>query len=183
MQPEIQLSEEAISYLADISEKEGKTDLRIGISNPGTSLSQCFITFSTGQQEQDRVLKYQGFTLAYEQRLALFLDGLDVHYSRNRMGGRLRIKAPNIKTMPELPEGADLHLKASAILELYVNPVLAEHQGGVVVDRTEDNRVFLKFGGNCLGCGNAERTLTEFVEKTLKEHLPEIEAVSEVIKH
>lgn len=183
MQPEIQISEEAIDYLAHISEKEGNPDLRIGVTNPGTSLSQCFITFNSGEAEQDKVLKYRGFTIAYEERLGMFLDGMNVHYSKNRMGGRLRIKAPNIKHMPDLPDDADLHLKAAAVLEVYVNPALAEHQGGVVVDRTEGNKVFLKFGGNCLGCGNAEKTLTEFVEKTLKEHLPEIEAVSEVTKH
>jgi len=183
MQPEIQISEAAIDYLAHIGEKEGNSDLRVGVSNPGTSLSQCFITFNTQPQNGDRVLEYSGFTLTYDERLSLFIDGLDVHYSKNRMGGKLRIKAPNIKQMPDLPEDADLHLKASAVLEAYVNPALAEHQGGVVVDRTEENKVFLKFGGNCLGCGNAERTLTEFVEKTLKEHLPEIEAVSEVTMH
>ncbi len=183
MQPEINISDSAIDYLTHVSAQEGNSDLRIGVTNPGTSLSQCFITFNSEQQAEDKILKYSGFTLAYEERLSLFIDGLDVHYSKNRMGGRLRIKAPNIKHMPELPEDASLHLKAASVLESYVNPALAEHQGGVVVDRTEGNRVFLKFGGNCLGCGNAEKTLTEFVETTLKEHLPEIEAVSEVTKH
>lgn len=183
MQPEIQLSDSAVSYLAYICEQEGKGDLRIGVSNPGTPISQCYITFNSDQESRDQTLSYEGFTLSFEQRLAQFIDGLDVHYSENRMGGRLRIKAPNIKHFPELPDDADLGLRAAAILEQHVNPALAEHQGSVVVDRTEGNTVFLKFGGNCLGCGNAERTLTEFVETTLKEHLPEIEAVSEVTKH
>jgi len=183
MIPDIQITESALDYLALISEQEGNRELRIGVSNPGTSLSQCFITFSSAPQALDRVLTYAGFTLAYEESLSLFLDGMAVHYSKNRMGGKLRIKAPNIKHIPDLPDDADLKLRATAVLEQYVNPALAEHQGGVVVDRTEGNKVFLKFGGNCLGCGNAERTLTEFVETTLKQYLPEIEAVSEVTKH
>lgn len=183
MQPDIQISESARAYLARISAQEGNSDLRIGVSHPGTSLSQCFITFNSESSHEDRVLDYEGFTLAHEARLSPFIDGLDVHYSKNRMGGRLRIKAPNIKKVPELAEDAPLALRAAVVLELHVNPVLAEHQGGVVVDRTEGNKVFLKFGGNCLGCGNAEKTLTEFVETKLKAHLPEIEAVSQVIKH
>lgn len=183
MQPDIQISEPAISYLARISEQEGNASLRIGVSHPGTSLSQCFITFNSADQPEDHALEYEGFTLSYEKKLTQFIDGMNVHYSKNRMGGRLRIQAPNIKRVPELSADSPLSMRAAAVLELYVNPALAEHQGGVIVDRTEGNTVFLKFGGNCLGCGNAEKTLTEFVETTLKEHLPEIEAVSEVTKH
>ncbi len=183
MQPDIQISEMAISYLARISEQEGNANLRIGVSNPGTSLSQCFITFNSSALDEDQILEYEGFTLSYEEKLTQFIDGMDVHYSKNRMGGKLRIKAPNIKRVPELSPDSPLTMRAAAVLELYVNPALAEHQGGVIVDRVEGNKVFLKFGGNCLGCGNAEKTLTEFVETTLKEHLPEIEAVSEVTKH
>ncbi|WP_296055742.1 NifU family protein [uncultured Amphritea sp.] len=183
MQPEILISAAAINYLAQITEQEGNKDLRIGVSNPGTSISQCFITFDSEKNLEDAVLEYNGFNLSYEQKLSGFIDGLDVHYSKNRMGGKLRIKAPNMTVMPDLPPNADLSLRAAAALEMYVNPALAEHQGGVVVERIEGNKVFLKFGGNCLGCGNAERTLTEFVETTLKEHLPEIETVSAVMKH
>lgn len=183
MRADIQMTESAQDYLSQVASNEGNTELRIGVSHPGTSLSQAFITFNKEQDCDDEVHQYAGFNLRYSRSLALFINGMAINYRKNRMGGNLHLKAPNIKVMPELPEDADLSLKVSAVLEAHVNPALAEHQGGVAVDRIEDNRVYLKFGGNCLGCGNAERTLVDFVEKTLKEHLPEIEAVSDVTRH
>jgi len=183
MRADIQLTDTAQDYLSQVATNEGNPDLRIGVSHPGTSLSQAFITFNKETTDDDEIHQYGDFNLRYSRSLALFIDGLAINYRTNRMGGNLHLKAPNIKTMPDLPADADLSLKVSAILEGHVNPALAEHQGGVAVDRIEGESVYLKFGGNCLGCGNAERTLVDFVEKTLKEHLPEIETVSDVTRH
>src|SRR5579875_2911847 len=46
-----------------------------------------------------------------------------------------------------------------------------------------DNEVVLRFGGGCQGCGMADVTLKQGVEKTLRERFPEITAVRDATDH
>lgn len=179
----IHVTEQAGQYLAEMAARENCRELRLGVQYPGTPISQCYLSFSQERSSDDEVVEFEGFRLRYKRALAGFIEGLSVEYRQNRMGSEVRLKAPNLHNLQQPPEDADLELRANWVLNQHVNPSLAEHQGSVIVDRVEGEKVWLKFGGNCLGCGNAEKTLVEFVEKTLLEHLPEIEAISEVTMH
>ena len=44
-----------------------------------------------------------------------------------------------------------------------------------VIDQT---KAVLRFGGGCQGCGMVDLTLKDGVEKTLKDNIPELTAVS-----
>ena len=114
MRADIQMTESAQDYLSQVASNEGNTELRIGVSHPGTSLSQAFITFNKEQDSDDEVHQYAGFNLRYSRSLALFINGMAINYRKNRMGGNLHLKAPNIKVMPELPEDAEERRDADA---------------------------------------------------------------------
>ena len=58
------------------------------------------------------------------------------------------------------------------------------HKGNVsLVDILEGGIVVLRFGGGCQGCGMANMTLKQGIERTLKEKLPEIQEVRDATDH
>ena len=96
-----------------------------------------------------------------------FLDGAEIDYATQATGGQLQIRAPKIKG--EAPaESASLVERVRWIVEHEINPQLAQHRGHVAVQEvTADGVVVLRFGGGCHGCGMADVTLKQGIEKTL----------------
>ncbi len=52
-----------------------------------------------------------------------------------------------------------------------------------LVDVVEEGIAVLRFGGGCQGCGQADYTLKEGIEKTLLERIPELKGVRDVTDH
>ena len=70
------------------------------------------------------------------------------------------------------------------MVENEVNPQLAQHRGSVSVQEvTADGVVVLSFGGGCHGCGMADVTLKQGIEKTLLEKVPGVTAVRDATDH
>ena len=69
-------------------------------------------------------------------------------------------------------------------LQTEINPGLASHGGQVsLVDVVDDGIAVLQFGGGCQGCGQADVTLKEGIERTLLERIPELKGVRDVTDH
>ncbi|MBN1781848.1 NifU family protein [bacterium] len=67
--------------------------------------------------------------------------------------------------------------KVEEALEI-VRPMLQRDGGDVeLVDVTEDGIVKVRLQGACAGCPMSQMTLTQGVERILKQHVPEIKAV------
>lgn len=71
---------------------------------------------------------------------------------------------------------------AKVIIE-QINPDLASHQGGVILVDIKDNIAYVRMMGGCQGCGMANVTLTEGIEQTIKQAVPEITGVKDVTHH
>ena len=70
------------------------------------------------------------------------------------------------------------------VLETEINPMLAAHKGRVALEEvTADGVVVLRFGGGCHGCGMVDVTLRNGIEKTLRQHVPEVSAVRDATDH
>ncbi|HRE32446.1 MAG TPA: NifU family protein, partial [Candidatus Berkiella sp.] len=81
-------------------------------------------------------------------------------------------------------EDSTLAERVNYILNNEINPNLASHGGRVsLVEITPNNEVVLRFGGGCHGCGMADVTLKQGIEKTLMSQLPEVTAVIDVTDH
>ncbi len=46
-----------------------------------------------------------------------------------------------------------------------------------------DKIVYLQMGGGCQGCGMASVTLSQGIERILREQVPEIEGIEDVTNH
>lgn len=188
MIPDIRITEAAAAHFRGMLDKQERDDvqLRIYVLHPGTSLGHCGIAYwrpEAGTPE-DAHLDCDGFRLHYSSEQAPFLDGASVDYKKTFSGHTLSLQAPKAKQVLPVDENSPLAHRITHVLETEVNPHLAEHSGTVMLGEIRPGGVVtLKFGGGCHGCGHAELTLHDTVEKTLRERFPEITAVIDETVH
>jgi Fe/S biogenesis protein NfuA len=74
---------------------------------------------------------------------------------------------------------------AAAVLEQSVNPAIASHGGRAdLVALDEDKKVaYVKLSGGCQGCAMSRMTLSQGIETSLREAIPELEGVIDVTDH
>lgn len=73
--------------------------------------------------------------------------------------------------------------RVAQVLDKSVNPAIAMHGGRADLVAVEDGTVFVQLSGGCQGCGLATVTLSQGIEVSLKEAVPEIERVVDVTDH
>lgn len=67
--------------------------------------------------------------------------------------------------------------KISEVIEQKVNPVLAEHYGGAVLTKYEDNIVWIKLTGSCCSCPSAQNTVEDVVKRIIIEECDNVKDV------
>ena len=77
----------------------------------------------------------------------------------------------------------DLKTRVQELIESMINPAVAGHGGFVELVDVQDNRVYLQMGGGCQGCGAADVTLKQGIERLIKEEIPEIAEVLDATDH
>lgn len=164
---------------------ESGLGLRISVNQPGTPNASCDLQFCPQGQHQvdDRVIPYAAFNLYVALTSENWLEQAQIDFEENATGGQLTIRAPGIKGS-EPPGDAPMERRIEWLLEAEINPSLASHGGRVsLVEITRNMEVVLQFGGGCHGCGMADVTLKQGIEKTLTRNIPEITAVIDVTDH
>jgi Fe/S biogenesis protein NfuA len=183
----INITESAQVYFRHLLKTQGGDALGIRVSavHPGTPRADARLEFcENGDLLGDEwSLDCEGFTLFVDAPSVPYLDGADIDYVTAGAASQLTIKAPRIKG--EAPKGdASLVERVRWLLESEVNPQLASHKGQVALEEiTSDGVVRLRFGGGCHGCGMADVTLKQGIEKTLMARIPEITAVRDATDH
>lgn len=183
----INISESAQSHFRKLIEREALPGLGVRLSavNPGTARADVRLEFAEpGDLRGDEwAIDCEGFTLWLEAASVQFLDGAEIDYETASTGGQLQIKAPKIKgVMPG--ESASLVERVHWTVENEINPQLAQHRGHVSVEEvTAEGVVLLRFGGGCHGCGMADVTLKQGIEKTLMQKVPGVTAVRDATDH
>ncbi len=182
----ITITEAAQAYLADLLSKQNTPGIgiRIFITQPGTQYAETCIAYcKPGEQKaEDTPLALADFTAWIDALSEPFLEDALVDYATDRMGGQLTIKAPNAK-VPMVNEDSPINERINYYLQTEINPGLANHGGQVSLVDIDDGVAILRFGGGCQGCGQADFTLKEGIEKTLLERIPELKGVRDVTDH
>ena len=182
----VTITEAAQDYLAELlAKQEDALGVRVFINQPGTPRAETCIAYCRegDLQEGDEERELPSFTAWFDARSLPYLEDALVDYSKDRMGGKLTIKAPNAK-MPRVDENSPLEDRINYLLYNEVNPALAAHGGEVsLLEITEDQFAVLQFGGGCQGCSAVDQTLKGGVEKTLMEQLPELRGVRDMTDH
>ncbi|KAF1722377.1 NfuA family Fe-S biogenesis protein [Pseudoxanthomonas wuyuanensis] len=183
----IQISDSAQTHFRKLIERESLPGLGVRLSavDPGTARADARLEFAEpGDLAGDEwAVDCEGFTLYVDAGSVQWLDGAEIDYVAQGAGAQLTIKAPKIKG--EAPaESASLIERVRWVVENEINPQLAQHKGRVAVEQvTAEGAVFLRFGGGCHGCGMADVTLKQGIEKTLMARVPGVTAVRDATDH
>ena len=157
----IEITEPAQAYFRHLLATQGgdAVGIRVSAVHPGTPRADARLEFcESGDLLGDEwQLECEGFTLFVE--------------------------APHIKGQAPGAESS-LVERVQYVLETEINPMLAAHKGRVALEEvTADGVVVLRFGGGCHGCGMVDVTLRNGIEKTLRQHVPEVSAVRDATDH
>lgn len=183
----IHVSESAQNYFRHLLEQQDIAGLGIRMKavNGGTPRADCVLEYcEKSELSGDEVeVACDGFSVHIDAASAVFLEDAAVDFQVDATGGQLTIRAPRIKgTVPAAD--APLADRVQYVLDAEINPQIAAHGGRVrLVELTPDAAVVLQFGGGCHGCGMADVTLKQGIEKTLRTHFPEITAVRDATDH
>lgn len=188
----IEITDNAQEYFSKLIAQQEMDDigLHLSVLNPGTPNAACDLQFhvpgqsaGNGSGDLERTFEYDSFNLYVPHSSERWLTEAKIDFEKDEAGGQLTIKAPGIKgNKPDDDSG--LIDRINWILTSEINPGLASHGGMVTLEQiTPEMDVILRFGGGCHGCGMANVTLKEGIEKTLKEHFPEINAVVDATDH
>ena len=83
----------------------------------------------------------------------------------------------------DLPAEGDLKWVIRDLLDRNINPALAQHGGWVELIDVQRNNVFLRLGGGCQGCGAADITLKQGIEKAIRELVPKVGEILDTTDH
>ncbi len=102
----------------------------------------------------------------------------------------LAMNNPNIPQSPTIagaePRGdlaGPLADQISTLLNENINPSIAMHGGAAELVSVDGTVAFLRLSGGCQGCGMAQVTLQQGIERILRESIPELTEVVDVTDH
>ena len=183
----IHISDSAQGHFRKLIEREAIPGMGVRLSavEAGTTRADARLEFCEPRDlvGDEWAVDCEGFTLWLDAPSVPFLDGATIDYETRATGGQLQIRAPKIKgTAPG--DAASLVERVRWTIEQDINPQLAQHRGNVSLQEvTADGVVVLRFGGGCHGCGMADVTLKQGIEKTLMEKVPGVTAVRDATDH
>lgn len=183
----IQISDAAQAHFRKLIEREATPGLGVRLSavDPGTPRADARLEFTEPRElaGDEWAVDCQGFTLYVDAASVPWLGDAQIDFITQGTGSQLTIKAPHIKGKAPT-EGASLVERVRWVVEHEVNPQLASHGGRVAVEEvTGEGVVFLRFGGGCHGCGMADVTMKQGIEKTLLTRVPGVTAVRDATDH
>jgi Fe/S biogenesis protein NfuA len=178
------LTEAAKKRFAEVIVAEGRdgNGLRVVVRNGGTSRPDFALNFvEPGKQtDADTVVDAGPFKVYIDPESARFLEGAKVDFIESLEESGFKVDAPNAG--PAKPKG-ELAEAVWKVLQEKVNPAVASHGGHIDLVAVENDTAFLRFGGGCQGCGMANATLKNGVEKTLFAEVPQLKKVMDVTDH
>ena len=83
----------------------------------------------------------------------------------------------------DLPSEGDLKWAIGDLLEREINPAVAAHGGFVELIDVRKNNVYLRLGGGCQGCGAADVTLKQGIEKAIRDLAPRVGEILDTTDH
>ena len=82
-----------------------------------------------------------------------------------------------------LPAEADLKWAIGDLLAREINPAVASHGGYVELIDVKKNNVYIRLGGGCQGCGAADVTLKQGIEKAIRGLAPSVGEILDTTDH
>jgi len=154
--------------------------LRIAVEEEGAAFHyQIQIVDADTRTEADELALCDGIPFYVDAASVPHLRGAELQYADSLSGGGFKFENPNKPRLLENPLAA----RVQKVLDDDINPGVASHGGRVSLVDVQDDRVFIRFGGGCQGCGMKDVTLKDGVVGALKAQIPEIAEVLDSTDH
>ena len=117
------------------------------------------------------------------------LRGAEMTMSGDLLNPGLRLNNPNSPSPRIMSDAPITDLSGPVaeqvvqVIDTLINPAIAAHGGMAEVVAVEDSTVYVRLGGGCQGCGMAAVTLSQGIEETIRNSVPEITKVVDVTDH
>ncbi len=184
------MTPEARAIVVDALASEQQSDsLALWVEVTGVSGASyaydLFFSDRSDAPEDATVINDDGITLVIPQSSVAKLRGSRLEFSSDGGGGLVLVN-PNAPSPEEanpgvppevLAKGLDtaLALRAIDVLERHVNPSIASHGGRADLVAMDDEKfiAFVRLSGGCQGCAMSRMTLSQGIETTLRDEIPE----------
>jgi Fe/S biogenesis protein NfuA len=189
------IAEKAIAKILEIKEQEpGDNDYALFLQIDGVQGNQYTYDLSFLDLEQarsdDKRLEFGDLVVIIASKDLDKFNNSKLELSDDPAAPGLTMDNPNTPSpeifgnpdeMPELT--GELAEKVQTVLESQINPAIASHGGVAQLVGVEGQDIYLKLGGGCQGCGMAQVTLTQGIETSLREAIPEIGNIIDATDH
>ncbi len=175
------VTESAKRKILSVIQAQGKPGdgLRIAIvgrSSAGFTYDMHLVEEGEAEAE-DTVVDVGDFPVIIDAGSASYMQDVIIDYVEDLQQSGFRIGNPNpVWTDPQA-------MAIQELLDTQINPGVATHGGQVELVDVQDNRVYIRFGGGCQGCGMVSVTLNQGVEQAIREAFPEIREIIDTTDH
>jgi Fe/S biogenesis protein NfuA len=138
---------------------------------------RLWLVKESDQQEGDRIQNCDGFDIYLDPMTVRHLDGATLDFVDGVMQSGFRVFFPS-------PAWDDpLAQRVQEVLDAEVNPGVASHGGSVSLVKVDGDVAVIELHGGCQGCGAADITLKQGIERMIKGAVPAIRAVQDATDH
>jgi Fe/S biogenesis protein NfuA len=154
-----------------------------GFRGPQFSYELAFVPLS--DKAENWVLeRHDGLAVIFPKADSGKLDGSALELTEQG----LAMNNPNAPAPPTMsaPAGdleGPLVDRVQQVLTEQVNPAIASHGGGAELVSVDGTIAYLRLFGGCQGCGLAQVTLKQGIERIILESIPELSQVVDVTDH
>lgn len=192
--PIVTIDETVIPMLLDIRNREDDAeDLGLvisigGIADGAFTYGTAFMRIDSAA-DTDLIHDNGSLPVIVAEADAANLQGAVLTKSKNLLKPGLTIENPNGPS-PTIASGmaqgdltGSVAEKVVQVVDEAINPSIASHGGRAEVVAVEDGIAYIRLGGGCQGCGMASVTLSQGIESTITDLVPEISKVVDVTDH
>ena len=178
----LKFSERAIQEIKSALEAEENKEgmvLRVKVNEgapPPHRHSMAFVP-AAEKESVDEEFDGGGFRVIIDPASKKELGGGSVDFVVSATGPGFKIDPP--KTVMKDPRGPAIQ----KLIDEKINPGVATHGGFVELINVEENRVYVRLGGGCQGCGMVDVTLKHGIQNMIQEQIPSITEVLDVTDH
>jgi len=168
------VAKERVLHFVEAQRSQGVRALRIAGNR---SEQRLWLVKEEDKRPDDRVQTVSGFDVYLDPLSAGNLEGATVDFVEGVMQSGFRVYYPS-------PSWDDpVAQKVQDVIDRQINPGVAGHGGNVTLEGVDDGVAIIRFGGGCHGCGAADLTLKQGIDRILKEQVPEIRGVEDATDH
>jgi Fe/S biogenesis protein NfuA len=170
---------EKIREIMEMQGITGRGAIRVGIAGRGPAgFNYSMSLEEDAQPAANEAVQDEGdFKVLVDGDSLDKLRGATVDFVGQLVGGGFKIDNPN--SVWDDPLASEIQ----QLLDSQINPGVASHGGFVELLDVKDDRVYVRKGGGCQGCGMASVTLKQGVEVMIRQNFPQIQAVVDTTDH